>query len=47
MMKLINESGQAVIYPGTVRVSIGGSLPGSRSRTLGAAAPQEATITLQ
>ena len=37
MMKVVNETGKRVLPKGNVRVYIGGSLPGERSRTLGAA----------
>jgi beta-glucosidase len=36
MLKVVNEQGQPVLRAGTVKISIGGSLPGVRSEALGA-----------
>jgi beta-glucosidase len=47
MMKLVNETGQSVLATGSIRISIGESLPSKRSLELGAAKPAEAVLTIQ
>ena len=47
MMELVNEKGERVLEPGKFKVSIGGSLPGKRSETLGAAKSLETFFTVQ
>jgi beta-glucosidase len=47
MMELVNAKGERVIEPGKFKVSIGGSLPGKRSETLGASKSQEIFFTVQ
>jgi beta-glucosidase len=47
MLALINDKGESVLESGKFTVSIGGSLPGSRSKTLGAAEGQQITLTLK
>lgn len=44
MMKEVNEDGKSVLNNGEIKVSIGGSLPSSRSQELGAAKPVEASF---
>src|SRR5690606_39526189 len=47
MYSVINDKGVAVIQPGKVRVSVGGSLPGSRSEALGSAKAVQAIFTVK
>jgi beta-glucosidase len=44
---LINEAGEAVYLPGTLRIFVGGSLPDARSIALGAAPGLRAEIILE
>lgn len=44
MMKEVNEDGKSVLNNGEIKVSIGGSLPSSRSQELGAPKPVEASF---
>jgi beta-glucosidase len=39
MMKVVNGEGKAILSPGKIKISIGGSLPSARSLALGAAKP--------
>ena len=47
MMKLINDQGQSVLNSGSIKISIGESLPSKRSEELGAAKPVEAILAIQ
>jgi beta-glucosidase len=47
MMELVNAKGARVIEPGKFKVSVGGSLPGNRSETLGAAKSLESFFTVK
>ena len=47
LLKLVNEEGNSVFTPGTVKIVVGGSSPGKRSEELGAAKPVEAILTLK
>ncbi len=47
LLKLVNEDGNSVFTPGTVKIIVGGSSPGKRSEELGAAKPVEAVLTLK
>ena len=47
MMQIINESGESVLVPGDIKVSIAGSLPSKRSEELGAAKPAAATLSIK
>lgn len=47
MLKQVNERGESVLIPGTIKVSVGGSLPGSRSETLGASKHVETMLTVK
>jgi beta-glucosidase len=47
MFSIVNDNGVKVIEPGNVTVSIGGSLPGNRSETLGAAKTLQAIFTMK
>lgn len=47
MMKMVNAKGESVLEPGKFKVSIGGSLPTSRSEALGIAKPAEVIFTLK
>ncbi|MDQ2864147.1 MAG: fibronectin type III-like domain-contianing protein, partial [Bacteroidota bacterium] len=47
MMKLVNEQGENILVPGTMKIIIGGSLPSARSEELGAAKPAEAVLSLR
>jgi beta-glucosidase len=47
MMKLVDDKGQRVLLPGKIKISIGGSLPGSRSAALGASKPAEAELIIK
>lgn len=47
MLELINEKGEAVLEKGEFTVSVGGSLPGERSRELGAAPVVQANFRLR
>ena len=47
MLKLVDDKGQQVLLPGKMKISIGGSLPGSRSEALGAAKPVEAELIIK
>jgi beta-glucosidase len=47
MLMLVNEKGEAVLEPGTFKISIGGSLPGNRSEALGAAKAEQAILTVK
>lgn len=46
-LKLIDENGNLVFAPGTVKIIVGGSSPGKRSEELGAAKAVEATLVLE
>jgi beta-glucosidase len=43
----VNDKGVKVIEPGSVRVSIGGSLPGNRSEKLGAPKASQLIFTVK
>lgn len=47
MYSIINDKGVATIQPGKVRVSVGGSLPGNRSETLGSAKAAQTIFTVK
>ncbi|HWC55293.1 MAG TPA: glycoside hydrolase family 3 C-terminal domain-containing protein [Chitinophagaceae bacterium] len=47
LLKLVNEEGNSVFTPGTVKIVVGSSSPGKRSEELGAAKPAEAILTLK
>jgi beta-glucosidase len=47
ILKLIDEKGNAVYTPGIVRIIVGGSSPGKRSKELGAATFAETILTLK
>lgn len=47
LLKIVNEDGNSVFAPGTVKIVVGGSSPGERSEELGAAKPAEAVLTLK
>jgi len=47
MLNLVNDKGEPVLEPGDFKISIGGSLPGNRSETLGAAKAQQVTLTVK
>jgi beta-glucosidase len=47
MLKQVNQNGESVLMPGTIKISVGGSLPGTRSETLGAAKHVEAMLTVK
>jgi len=47
MMETINSKGESAVLPGRFKVSVGGSLPGSRSEALGAAKSLEAIFTVK
>jgi beta-glucosidase len=47
MLALINEKGEAVVEPGKFLISIGGSLPDSRSAALGASPTAQVTLTVK
>ncbi|HEY3429943.1 MAG TPA: hypothetical protein VGK39_04640, partial [Cyclobacteriaceae bacterium] len=47
MMELVNAKGERVIESGKFKISIGGSLPGKRSETLGSSKSQEIFFTVQ
>lgn len=46
MMEMINAEGEGVIEPGSFSVYVGGSLPGDRSRTLGAGEVLQTSFTV-
>ncbi|MGC4022579.1 MAG: glycoside hydrolase family 3 C-terminal domain-containing protein [Cyclobacteriaceae bacterium] len=47
MLNLVNDKGESVLEPGDFKISIGGSLPGNRSETLGSAKAQQAMLTVK
>jgi len=47
MMKLVDDKGQRVLLPGKIKISVAGSLPGSRSEALGAAKAAEAELIVK
>ncbi len=47
MYSEINESGDATIDAGKIKISVGGSLPGDRSKVLGASKGLETFITVE
>lgn len=47
MLALINDKGESVLESGKFTISVGGSLPGSRSLALGATQGQHVTLTLK
>jgi beta-glucosidase len=47
MLKQVNQNGESVLMPGTIKISVGGSLPGNRSETLGIGKHVEATLTVR
>lgn len=47
MYAIVNEKGASVVQPGSVRVSIGGSLPGGRSEALGASKSLQNTFEIK
>jgi beta-glucosidase len=47
MMEQINVKGESVLEPGKFKISIGGSLPGTRSAALGASDGVNATFTVK
>ena len=47
MMKLVDDKGQRVLLPGKIKISVGGSLPGSRSAALGASKPAETELMIK
>lgn len=47
MMELVNAKGERIIEPGKFKISVGGSLPGKRSETLGASKSLETFFTVQ
>ena len=47
MMKLVDDKGQLILLPGKIKISIAGSLPGSRSQALGLAKAAEAELTVK
>lgn len=47
MLTLITDKGEYVVEPGDFKISIGGSVPGNRSETLGAAKSQQITLTVK
>jgi len=47
MLTLINEKGESLLQPGSYKISIAGSLPGSRSESLGGAKAQQITLTMK
>jgi beta-glucosidase len=47
MMSLVDYEGNQVLEPGQFKVTLGGSSPGRRSETLGAAKPAEAVFTVE
>jgi hypothetical protein len=46
LMAQVNEQGESVVEPGTLRVTIGSASPGPRSIELGAPMPAVATIEI-
>ncbi len=47
MLALVNDKGESVLESGKFTISVGGSLPGSRSLALGATQGQRVTLTLK
>jgi hypothetical protein len=47
MYSIINAEGAQVYEKGAFRISIGGSLPGSRSENLGSAKTAQAVFTIK
>ena len=47
MMEMVNDKGERVLEAGQFKVSIGGSLPGSRSVALGASEGVQATFAVK
>ncbi len=47
LLKLIDEKGNNIFIPGTLKIIVGGSSPGKRSEELGAAKTVEASLTLR
>ena len=47
MLALVNDKGESVIRPGKFRISVGGSLPGSRSEALGMKPATQAVLTVK
>jgi beta-glucosidase len=47
LLKLIDDKGNSVFIPGTVKIIIGSSLPGTKSEALGSAKAVEAILTLK
>lgn len=47
MLKQVNQNGESVLMPGTIKISLGGSLPGNRSDALGASKHVEAMLTIK
>ena len=47
MLMLVNEKGVSVLEPGDFKISIGGSLPGTRSEALGAPKSQQINLKVQ
>jgi beta-glucosidase len=46
-LAVVDEQGKSVVRPGTIKISIGGSLPGDRSTALGAAAGVSTVVEVQ
>ncbi|GHN02242.1 glycosyl hydrolase [Cytophagales bacterium WSM2-2] len=47
MLTLITDKGEPVIEPGEFKITVAGSLPGSRSEALGAAKSQQVVLTVK
>ncbi len=47
MLTLVNEKGESVLESGNFKISVGGSLPGSRSEALGAAPAQQVVLSMK
>jgi beta-glucosidase len=47
VLQIVNQDGDFILEPGTFRITIGGSSPGSRSLELGAPEPVEILLSLK
>lgn len=47
MLKQVNQNGESVLMPGSIKISVGGSLPGIRSETLGAGKHVESMLSVK
>ena len=47
MLEIVNEDGESILESGEFQISVGGSVPSNRSRSLGAPAYQQANLMVK